>query len=283
VAVHLPAGLAERARALAAGELEPAAPRDSATVVLLRDSPAGLEAFLMRRATSMEFAAGMHVFPGGSVEPHDADLAIAWAGPPPAEWAERLAADPPLVRALTCAAVRETFEETGVLLAGQAAAGGLLPATDGADWEADRREVASGGLAFADFLGRRVLVLRSDLIAPWAHWITPEYEPRRFNTRFFLAALPAGQGTRDVGGEADRSAWLAPGAALDAFGRGKLAMLPPTASVLRDLTAYPDVASALAAAGGREFRCVLPLVALDARGARLLLPGDEGYDRPATT
>jgi 8-oxo-dGTP pyrophosphatase MutT (NUDIX family) len=277
VAIHLSGRLAERARAVAAGEIEPALARDSATVVLLRDSPRGVEAFLMRRVDSMAFAAGMFVFPGGGVDSRDADRVIAWAVPPPADWAGRLAADPPLVRALACAAIRETFEETGVLLA-SAADGGLLADTRDPGWEHDRRELVSRRLAFADLLDARRLALRSDLIAPWAHWITPVSEPRRFSTRFFIAALPAGQLARVAGGEADRSTWLAPHAALDALQRGQLAMMPPTAAVLAEIGTYPDVGSVLAAAAKRKIQAVRPQVAIDAEGARLLLPGDEGYD-----
>jgi 8-oxo-dGTP pyrophosphatase MutT (NUDIX family) len=232
----------------------------------------------------MGFAAGRHVFPGGGVDGRDADRAIPWAKPPPAEWCGQLAADPPLVRALVCAAVRETFEESGVLLAGPAGAGGLLSDVSGADWEADRRALVRRSLAFADFLRDRGLALRADLIVPWAHWITPAVEPKRFSTRFFLAALPAGQQARHVGGEADCSAWLGVRQALAAFQRRELAMMPPTAAVLRELAAYSDVGSALAAACAREIRAVLPKVALDADDAHhayLLLPGDDGYAGPA--
>lgn len=234
----------------------------------------------MRRVSSMSFAAGMYVFPGGAVDPRDAGRDVPWRGEPPAAWAASLAADPPLVRALACAAARETFEETGVLLAERAGGGGLLAVTTGADWEADRRELVSGQVAFADLLERRGLVLRTDLLVPWAHWITPECEPKRFSTRFFLAALPAGQATRDVGGEADLSLWITPAEALAALRRDEIAMLPPTAAVIRDLAPYPDVASALAAAADRPIRVVQPKVAVDARGARLVLPEDEGYAEP---
>ena len=87
-------------------------------MVLLREGHVGPEVYLLRRQTSMAFAGGMCVFPGGGVDPRDHDASVAWAGPSPAEWAERLACDESLARALVCAAVRETFEESGVLLAG---------------------------------------------------------------------------------------------------------------------------------------------------------------------
>src|SRR5262249_5045926 len=98
----------------------PVTPRDSATIMLIRDAErAGIEVFLLRRVVGMAFAGGMTAFPGGSVDPRDADTSVAWHGPEPAWWAKRFSVAPGLARALVCAAVRETFEESGVLLAGQ--------------------------------------------------------------------------------------------------------------------------------------------------------------------
>ena len=108
----LPAALVEQARAYDAGEAAPAEPRDAATVVLLRDGgsdPVGPEVYLLRRQSSMAFAGGMCVFPGGGVDPRDFDTDVAWAGPPPAEWGERLGCEPAPAQALVCAAVRENF------------------------------------------------------------------------------------------------------------------------------------------------------------------------------
>src|SRR3712207_1025421 len=203
----LPADLVARAREFEERGAQPAPTRDAATVVLLRDAPEfGVEVYLLRRVTSMSFAAGMHVFPGGSVDPRDADAEIAWAGPTAAEWSDRLGADEPLARALVCAAVRETFEESGVLLAGPSS-DEVLADVSGEDWEADRQALLDRSLAFSAMLQRRGLVLRADLFRPWNHWITPEVEPKRFDTRFFVAALPQGQTPRDVGGEADEVHW----------------------------------------------------------------------------
>ena len=136
--IPLPAAMVEQARAYASGELTPAEPRNAATVVLLREgTTAGPEVYLLRRQASMAFAAGMCVFPGGGVDPRDFDHAVAWAGPSPASWAARLATDEATARALVCAAVRETFEESGVLLAGTSASS-VVEDTTGDDWEADR-------------------------------------------------------------------------------------------------------------------------------------------------
>lgn len=280
-----------------AGTTEPALPRDSATVVLLRDGPAGIEAFLLRRVTSMAFAAGAHVFPGGSVDPRDAEIdwvnvegahaqravdrtaagTARWAGASPQEWAGILSAGPPLARALVCAAVRETFEESGVLLAGPSATEVVADTTD-EHWEADRLALLDRSLSLAGLLARRRLVLRADLLRPWAHWITPEVEPRRFDTRFFVAALPAGQQPRQVGGEADRVAWLRPADALDRQRASQLTLLPPTAVTLGELSAYATVADVLAASTRRDIRPVLPKVMLAGDEPAVLLPGDQGYE-----
>ncbi len=155
----------------------------------------------------MAFAAGMHVFPGGSVDPRDGETDTAWAGPPARRWAGWLGCDEPLARALVCAAVRETFEESGVLLAGPDA-GSVVADTTGDDLERDRLALLDRSASMAEVLATRDLVLRSDLLRPWAHWITPEFEPKRFDTRFFVAAVPTGQRPRDVSGEADDTVWL---------------------------------------------------------------------------
>jgi enamine deaminase RidA (YjgF/YER057c/UK114 family) len=149
----LPDSLVAQARAYADGSAKPATPRNAATVVLLRPSedPAhGPDVYLLRRQTSMAFAAGMCVFPGGSVDDRDFDASVAWAGPSPAEWAVRLGVDDEhLARALVCAAVRETFEESGVLLAGTSDADVVADVT-GDDWEADRQALENRRLAFTE-------------------------------------------------------------------------------------------------------------------------------------
>ena len=275
---RLPAEMAAHVRALASGETKAAEPRHASTVVLLRDRPEGMQAYLLRRTRTMAFAAGMYVFPGGSVDPRDETLSDdAWAGPPPAEWAKLLSGDEALTKAIVCAAVRETFEESGVLLAG-AGPEDVVADTTGDDWELDRAALVDRSLSFAAMLDRRGLVLRADLLRPWAHWITPEVEPKRYDTRFFVAALPSGQLTRDVGGEADRVAWVRPADALAAADSGEMGMLPPTAFTLSELATYDNVAAVLAAGTDRDVKPVLPKIVLgDDDEARLLLPHDEGY------
>jgi 8-oxo-dGTP pyrophosphatase MutT (NUDIX family) len=248
----------------------PAPARDAATVALVRDGAAGLEVYLLRRVAAMSFAPGAYVYPGGSVDADDRDAEIGWAGATPAQWAATFGTDEPTALSLVCAAVRETFEESGVLLAGTGA-GQVLPDVSGDEWEAERETLEARGQSLSQLLARRGLVLRADLLRPLAHWITPEAEPRRFDTRFFLAAVPEGQLCRDVGGEADSRVWIRPRDALDS---GFL-LMPPTRSVLLDLSRFDDVASALAA--DRPITPVLPKFVMVAGEVRFLRPDDPGY------
>jgi 8-oxo-dGTP pyrophosphatase MutT (NUDIX family) len=272
------AGMVDMVKRLATGDLQPAEPRHAATVVLLRDGADGPEVYLLRRTASMAFAAGFFVFPGGSVDVRDEAFADdAWVGPQPHEWASALTCDEPLARALVCAAVRETFEESGVLLAGPSP-DRVVADTSGADWESDRLALLDRSLSLAEMLQRRGLLLRADLLRSWSHWITPEVEPKRFNTRFFVAAMPDGQRTRDVGGESDRVVWLRVADALAASQRGELSMLPPTLAALSDLEPCPTVADVMAAADRRVVVPVLPKLTLDADDRiHFLLPHDPDY------
>src|SRR5215831_9348460 len=234
--IRLPGRMADRARDVLEGKTAPVTPRDAATVMLLRpvqttpDAP-GLQVYMLRRQSSMAFAPGAFVFPGGSVDARDAEIEVGWAGPDALEWGRMIDAPADLARALVCAAVRETFEECGVLLAGPTA-DTVIADTRGDDWEADRAALLERSLSLAGLLRRRGLVLRSDLLRPWARWITPVTEERRYDTRFFAAALPAGQRARDVSGEADDAAWVEPAAALAAARRREIVLLPPTAVTL---------------------------------------------------
>lgn len=267
----------ERIRALAAGDVVPVEPRRAATVLILRDTEAGPVVHMLRRSTSMAFAAGAYAYPGGGVDPRD-EKPVRWAGPPLDEWAALLGVDPVSAQAVVCAAVRETFEESGVLLAGPDG-GSLVEDTTDPAWEDDRRALVVRELSFADFLARRELVLRSDLLAPWARWITPEFEERRYDTWFFLAVLPTGQRTRDVSGEADHTVWLRPAQAAAGYDQGEMVMMPPTISTLRQLLPYRTADEALAGAAGRDLTPVLARAEL--RGGEVVLswPGHEEFTR----
>jgi 8-oxo-dGTP pyrophosphatase MutT (NUDIX family) len=272
--IRLPGHFAGTAREILDGNQAPAIPRDAATVMLLRQREAGLEVYMLRRKRTMAFAPGAYVFPGGSVDPRDADEQVAWAGPGAAEWGRVFDAPPSLAMALVCAAVRETFEESGVLLAGESA-GSVVADTTSDEWEADRQALLDRSVSLAELLGRRRLVLRADLLRPWSRWITPVIEPRRFDTRFFAAALPAGQRTRDVGGEASEVAWLPPGEALAAGKRGEIRLFPPTAVTLSELADCGDLETVLT--GPRQVAPIIPAVQLRDGAVWLTVPGLSEY------
>lgn len=256
--VPLPAHLVVTAREYADGTRTAAEPRNAATVVLLRsgDEP---EVYLLRRHTSMAFAGGMFVFPGGGVDPRDFDAAVGWAGPPPADWAGGLGVDEAMARALVCAAVRETFEESGVLLAGPTPAE-VVADTTGDDWEVDRVALETRELSMTDFLDRRGLVLRSDLLGVWAGWLTPAFEPRRYRTWFFVAELPAGQRTRDVSTESDLVAWLPASEAVARADAGEVMMLPPTYLTCLEVAQHATPDAVLHAARDRGVEMFTPEV-----------------------
>ena len=190
------------------GTQTPAEPRAASTVVLLR---AG-----RRRAGGLPAAAAdvdgvrgraCASSPAAASTRATSTTPVAWAGPSPAEWAAPARRRRAEARALVCAAVRETFEESGVLLAGTSPTT-VVADTTGDDWEADRVALEARELAFTDFLERRGLVLRTDLLGVWAGWLTPVFEPRRYRTWFFVAALPEGQVTRDVSTESSSVTWM---------------------------------------------------------------------------
>jgi 8-oxo-dGTP pyrophosphatase MutT (NUDIX family) len=249
----------------------PAEPRQAATVLILRDGAPGLEVYLLRRTKGMPFAGGMTAYPGGGVDPRDGDTEIAWAGPSPAQWAEAFGCDERTARELVCAAVRETFEEAGVLLAGYDD-GSVVPDVSGDDWEEQRQALLTRELSLAELLAGRGLALRSDLLRPFAHWITPPVEPRRYDTKFFAAALPVGQEARHVSGEADEADWLTPTAALAELSAGERPMLPPTTHTLGQLEPFPDVAAALAGSPPEPLHPISPTFEKTPDGTWAVLP-----------
>jgi 8-oxo-dGTP pyrophosphatase MutT (NUDIX family) len=268
--IRLTGELGYAARAILAGRQPPAVPREAATVMLVRPASAGLEVYMLRRQASMAFAPGAYVFPGGSVDARDADEEVSWTGPDAVEWGRIFAAPPSLARALVCAAVRETFEESGVLLAGESPES-VVADTTSEDWEADRRALLDRSVSLGELLTRRGLVLRADLLRPWSRWVTPVVEPRRFDTRFFAAALPPGQRTRDVGGEASEVAWVRPAEALAAGRRGEIRLFPPTVVSLSELAECGDIDTVLS--GPREVAPIIPEVHEREGAVWLTVPG----------
>ena len=217
--------------------------RPAATVVLLRPGPAGLLALLTRRPATMAFAGDMHVFPGGRVDAGDSDAGLAARSVRTAEEASRVMGgdlDPAVALAAHVAAIRELFEEAGVLLA---TAGGGAPGRGGAldtgvpdaDLAAARTAMLRGETDLAALAARFDLRLRTDLLVPLSRWVTPSNFPRRFDARFFAAQLPAGMEPTFEGDEVASHAWLRPTDALAAMADGRLAMWLPTSATLQQL------------------------------------------------
>ncbi|WP_223198779.1 NUDIX hydrolase [Solihabitans fulvus] len=250
----------------------PVTPKDAATVVLVRDGATGLEAFLLRRVAAMAFAGGMTVFPGGGVDRRDSDTSVAWSGPEPAWWARCFGCDPALARALVCAAIRETFEESGVLLAGPDATSVV---GDTAPYSDARAALVDRDVSLAQFLAGAGLVLRADLLRPWANWVTPAEEPRRYDTRFFVARVPEGQLADGLTTEAEDVAWQRPSDAIGDWKAGRRGLLPPTWMTLAELAECGSVADAMAQ--DRTVRKIIPKVIRRGGALRVVLPGDPEY------
>jgi 8-oxo-dGTP pyrophosphatase MutT (NUDIX family) len=256
--------------------------RPAATILLLEDRP-DLHVLLLRRRAGSAFVGGMSVFPGGGVDPADAEPAVeaCCAGLDDRRASRRLGLASGGL-AYWVAAVRETFEEAGVLLAVDRHSG--RPADlSGADaqrrFAALRAEVDAGRLRLVDAVRAEGLRLAVDRLHYVARWITPEGPPRRYDTRFFVAALPAGQTAVHDDREAVHSEWQRPVHALSRFARGELAMLPPTVGMLRILAGFADTRSALAAAIACEDGPDAPACLCgDGSAWRVVLPGDPDYD-----
>ncbi|MET3807125.1 8-oxo-dGTP pyrophosphatase MutT (NUDIX family) [Nakamurella sp. UYEF19] len=222
-------------------------PRPAATVMLLREGrrdgeATGLEVFVLHRVAGMAFAPSVTVFPGGGVDPSDSGP-VPWTGPDRQWWSAALGTDVDKASSLVVAAVRELFEETGVLLA------------DGPASETQRQAVAEHRSSLADVLETQELELRSGLLRPWANWITPEGNPRRYDTFFFLAALPDGQDAQMLTTEAESGRWARPADLLAEHAAGTLAMMPPTLAMLIDLQQAGSVQWAMS-----QTRTVVPLM-----------------------
>ena len=253
--IPMPKALIQRARDFAG---PPAPVRAAATVVLLRAAEPHFEAYLLRRRASMAFG-GVYAFPGGGVDDSDRPELIK------DDWIERLGV--PNAAAVVGAAARELFEESGVLLAGRRdEPDHTVGDVSTPEWEADRAAVVARQLSMTELLDKHDLRLRDDLLFPWARWVTPEFEPRRYDTWFFIALLPQAQTARDVSGEADRTTWAHPAATAE------LVMLPPTRSLLNDLQAYEKIEEVVVASGSRNAATpVLPRVERTDAGDYLLI------------
>jgi 8-oxo-dGTP pyrophosphatase MutT (NUDIX family) len=251
---------------------DPAQVRDAATVVLLRDGDSGPEAFTLTRSTTMAFSAGATVFPGGRVDPGDDLPQQFWVGTDLEPWIPLLGPDPAQARRLLAAAIRETFEECGVLLARPACGRALA---DPRDFEEERARLESRELSFADFLASYRLVPDASLLRPLSRWITPAGESRRYDTHFFLASLPEGQEPRQASTEASAVQWMSAEAALGMFRSGGTMLMPPTWAQFHYLQRFGTVAEALDAMP--DCSPVQPEIVPDAQPLRVRFTLEDAY------
>ncbi len=253
-------------------ERRPARAVPAATVLLVRDAAAGLEVFLVERHRGIRFAGGATAFPGGKVDPGDADATLR-AG------AAGLADVDAEEAALRVAAVREVFEESGILLARPAGQRNLLPAERALSLARSEREARRAGrVALKELVVREKLQLACDLLVPFAHWITPEFLPRRFDTHFFLAPAPVQQAAHHDGAETVGSRWMPPRTALSEAAAGHRSLMFPTRLNLAKLARHGSVAEALAAARREPVVTVLPRIEKGEHGMLVRIPEEAGYD-----
>lgn len=242
----------------------------SSTLLLLRDGAHGLEVFMVKRHHAIDFASGALVFPGGKLADSDSDPALGRHIRP--------GSFDPALAPFALGAIREAFEESGLLLARAKGSPDLLDAARATalhDWRdrLNRSEVGLRDLAEAESLDFAL-----DALTPFAHWITPEGMPKRFDTWFFLAAAPTGQIGRHDGSESVDSEWLTPGGALEAWESKQKTIVFPTRMQLVKLARSATAAEALSAAGREPIVDVMPVLDRNAPGEpHLRIPASAGY------
>jgi 8-oxo-dGTP pyrophosphatase MutT (NUDIX family) len=258
-----------------------AIPIPSATLLMLRDGPDGLEVFMVVRHHQIDFASGALVFPGGKADPQDFDPALT-------PFLDGAAATTDL-RAIQVSAIREAFEECGILLARRAGSDALISAEQLLALEPYRNALHRGSCTLVDFVAREQLRLACDQLVHFAHWVTPETLPKRFDTHFFLAAAPADHLAVHDGHESVDSVWIRPADALAEAERGVRTIIFPTLRNVEKLADYPSVAAAIADARASTIVTILPWMERRDDGTYVCIPRDAGYavteervpDRPA--
>ncbi|HEX7165457.1 MAG TPA: hypothetical protein VF230_00620 [Acidimicrobiales bacterium] len=261
--------------------------RDAATVMLVRDTSAGMEVFMLRRNLQSDFVGGAYVFPGGAVDEADrhADLEAVCRGLSDDGASARLDV-PSGGLAYWVAAIRESFEEAGVLLAVPNDGDDVISFAD-ADvaerYRLHRKAVDTGEKRLIEVCAEESLQLAVGGVHYFSHWITPVGPPRRYDTRFFVAAAPAEQVPLHDDRETIASLWVRPPDALDRHHRGELEMIFPTVKNLEAIARFDRSADLLAAAAAiTDVPPILPRIVDDEGGTRIVLPGDPAYDKPAT-
>ncbi|MFA5915645.1 MAG: MBL fold metallo-hydrolase [Burkholderiales bacterium] len=256
-------------------------PRPAATLILVRDASAGMEVFMIRRTQAAAFMGGAHVFPGGGVDAGDAsaELAAHCEGLDDAE-ASRLLGVERGGLAYWTAALRECFEEAGLLLAHDAE-GSYADLNDAerlqvfAQW---RESVRAGRATLADLCREHGLRLAAGRLAYYSHWITQPGRPRRYDTRFFLAEAPSAQTASHDNSETVDHLWIQPGEALARHQRGEIQLVFPTIKTLESIAGFDTAAALLAfARSPRKMPTMAPRTANSAEGKKLLVPGDYAY------
>jgi len=250
----------------------------AATVALVRDTPEGLEVLLLQRSLSSGFMPGVHVFPGGGLDAadHDAELHAMCVGIDDTAASRTLGIERGGL-AYWIAAIREAFEEAGILLAYDAG-GGMVALTGAAEqrFRAHRRALHEGASGLAGIARSESLRLATDRLLYFSHWITPVGAPRRYDTRFFLAVAPQEQEAAHDNREAIAHVWMRPAEALERHGRGEIKMRTPTIKTLELFTRFATAESLIAGLRAQDsIPALLPRVAKD---GRTLLPGEPGYE-----
>ncbi len=243
-------------------------PLPAATILLLRDSAAaGLEVFMVLRHQQIDFASGALVFPGGKVDPQDADIQVqARVAPYPGATPEQ--------SRLRSAAIREAFEESGILLARQADG---VPPSAGRALDELRQRLNAHSLSWPDLLAGTGLQLASDALLHYGHWITPPMMAKRFDTHFYLARVPADQVAGHDGGENVDSLWISPQQVLLDAAAGRRTVIFPTLSNIVRLAQYHSVDEAFAATAATPVLPIEPWTEQRADGRYLCIRTDAGY------
>lgn len=256
----------------------PTAPVPAATIILLRDGPASPEVLLVERSVKSEFLPKLYVFPGGRVDLEDTELIDRLEGADATSVGEQLPSHPTeLALSFFVAAIRETYEESGIVLARRAGQSELVGADVAEALAPYRLAVQDHAHSFREIVESEDLVLAADQLAVHGHWITPEPVPRRFDTLFFTAQTPRGQQAAHDGVESTDHVWLRPEEAVAQSKRGERSIIFPTRCNLETLCGFGSAGEAIDASRKRPVLPVLPRV-VDRRGVkRVEIRDDAGY------